>query len=206
MIEVLTSNIPGRLLSADILDSMFQLRSAVFCDRLGWDLENVRGREVDRYDDLDPTYMVVRERVHPNVALGSWRLLPTTGPYMLRDVFPELLDGQPIPADPRIWEISRYAIASHGTAAARPGFGFGEISIAMWRRLLTFSREMGIEAYVGVTSIAVERLVRKLGLGFDRLGSPRRYGGVPNIAFRIPMDAQAEAALGAGPHETRRAA
>jgi acyl homoserine lactone synthase len=205
MIEVLTSNIPGRLLSADILDSMFRLRSAVFCDRLGWDLETVRGRELDRYDDLDPTYMVVRDRMRPNHALGSWRLLPTTGPYMLRDVFPELLDGQPLPADPRIWEISRYAIASDGVAT-RPGFGFGEISVAMWRHLLSFSREMGIEAYVGVTSIAVERLVRKLGLGFHRLGSPRRYGGVPNIAFRIPMDAQAEAALGAGSHDTQRAA
>ena len=34
MIEVLSSNTRGRFLSADILDSMFRLRSAVFCDRL----------------------------------------------------------------------------------------------------------------------------------------------------------------------------
>ncbi len=38
MIEVITGNTPGRLLSADILDSMFRLRSAAFSDRLGWDV------------------------------------------------------------------------------------------------------------------------------------------------------------------------
>jgi len=203
MIEVLTSNTPGCLFSAGILDSMFRLRREVFSDRLGWDVDCVSGREIDRYDTLDPTYMVARDRMQPNLALGCWRLLPTTGPYMLREIFPELLDGKPIPCDPRVFEISRYAIAAHGHAAGL-GFGFGEISVAMWRRLFSYSREAGIEAYVGVTSFAVERMVRKLGLPFHRLGGMRRYGGVPNIAFRIPMDAQAEAVLGVLP--TKRAA
>jgi acyl homoserine lactone synthase len=205
MIEVITSNTPGCLFSADMLDSMFRLRTTVFSDRLGWDVDCVGGREIDRFDDLDPTYMVVRDRVQPNIALGCWRLLPSTGPYMLRDVFPELLDGRCAPDDPRVWEISRYAIAASGQAAGL-GFGFGEISVAMWRRLFRFSREAGIDAFVGVTSIAVERMVRKLGLGFHRLGGARRYGGVPNIAFSIPMDAQAEAALGTRPEDTQRAA
>ena len=110
MIEVITGNTPGRLLSADILDSMFRLRSAAFSDRLGWDVSSLRGREIDRFDDLDPTYMIARDRIRPQRALGCWRLLPTTGSYMLRDVFPELLDGNPVPRDPRVWEISRYAV------------------------------------------------------------------------------------------------
>lgn len=205
MLEVLTSNTPGRLISADILDSMFRLRSAVFSDRLGWEVDSVHGREIDDYDDLDPTYMVVRDRAQPNLALGCWRLLPTTGPYMLRDVFSDLLEGGSAPSDPRVWEISRYAISAAGVAA-RPGFGFGEISIAMWRRLFSFSREAGIDAYIGVTSLAVERLVRKLGLSFERLGAIRRYAGVANVAFRIPMDAQAELALGVRPEADKRAA
>jgi len=205
MLEVLTSNTPGSLISTDMLDSMFRLRSAVFSDRLGWDVENVSGREIDRYDDFDPTYMIVRDRVAPNLALGSWRLLPTTGPYMLRDVFPELLDGADPPNDPRVWEISRYAIAAMGHATS-PGFGFGEISVAMWRRLYSFSREVGIEAYVGVTSFAVERLVKKLGLTFHRLGTMRRYAGIPNVAFCIPMDAHAQAALGERKEDAQRAA
>ena len=195
MIEVLTSNIRGRLLSADILDSMYRLRSAAFSERLGWDVRSVGGREYDTFDDVDPTYMVVRDRSRPNFALGCWRLLPTTGPYMLRDVFPELLDGAPAPADPRVWEISRYAVTPDAKAA-RPGLGFGDISIAMWRRLYAFSQDAGIDAFVAVTTTAVERLVARLGLTIERFGPPRRVGCAQTVAFTLPMDARAETVLG----------
>ena len=195
MMEVITSNTPGCLLSADILDSMFRLRSAAFSDRLGWDVKSVRGREVDDFDDLDPTYMVARDRQYPSRALGCWRLLRTTGPYMLRDVFPELLDGAPVPDDPRVWEISRYAVTPDARTG-RPGFGFGDISVAMWRRLFSFSREAGIDTFVAVTTVSVERLVAKLGLRIERFGPARRIGNALSVAFRLPMDAQAEAVLG----------
>ena len=195
MIEVLTSNIRGRLLSADILDSMYRLRSAAFSERLGWDVRSVGGREYDTFDDVDPTYMVVRDRSRPNFALGCWRLLPTTGPYMLRDVFPELLDGASAPSDPRVWEISRYAVAPDAKAA-RPGLGFGDISIAMWRRLYAFSQDAGIDAFVAVTTTAVERLVARLGLTIERFGPPRRVGCAQTVAFTLPMDARAETVLG----------
>jgi acyl homoserine lactone synthase len=205
MIEVLTSNTHGRLLTADILDSMYRLRSAAFSERLGWDVRSVEGRETDRFDDLAPTYMIVRDRHRPDEALGCWRLLPTTGPYMLRDVFPELLDDAPIPVDPRVWEISRYAVTPDA-ASARPGFGFGDLSLALWRRLFRFSREAGIEAFVAVTTVAVERLVARLGLTIERFGPPRRVGRVLSVAFRLPMDAQAEAVLGDTVNPTARAA
>jgi N-acyl-L-homoserine lactone synthetase len=41
---------------------------------------------------------------------GCVRLLPTTGPTMLRDTFPLLLDGQPAPASDTIWESSRFGV------------------------------------------------------------------------------------------------
>jgi len=195
MLEVVTSNTPGCLLSTDILDSMFRLRSAAFSERLGWDVESVGGREVDRFDDLNPTYMVARHRTQPNAALGCWRLLPTTGPYMLRDVFPELLGDNAVPEHPRVWEISRYAVTP-AAQSARPGLGFGEISVAMWRRLFSFSREVGIDAFVAVTTVAVERLVSRLGLNIERFGPARRIGSVMSVAFCLPMDAQAEVMLG----------
>jgi len=204
MMEVL-SNTRGCLLSADILDSMYCLRSAAFSERLGWDVRSVRGREIDGFDDLDPTYMVVRDRLQPNRALGCWRLLPTTGPYMLRDVFPELLDGQPVPDDPRVWEISRYAVTPD-SKAMRPGFGFGDISVAMWRRLFSFSRDAGIDSFVAVTTVAVERLVARLGLRIERFGPARKIGNAMSVAFRLPMDAQAEAVLGPASVKLRPAA
>lgn len=204
MIEVLTSNTRGRLLSADILDSMYRLRSEAFAERLGWEVTSVRGREIDAFDALEPTYMIVRDTFEPMRALGCWRLLPTTGPYMLRDVFPELLDGEEAPRDPRVWEISRYAV-SQATRTAGRGFGFGDVSIAMWRSLFAFARDAGIDAYVAVTTVAVERLVARLGLTIERYGPPRQIGCELSVAFRLPMDARAERVLGA-PAEPARAA
>ena len=204
MIEVLTSNTRGRLLSADILDSMFRLRSAAFAERLGWEVTSVRGREIDAFDELNPTYMIVRNALDPTHALGCWRLLPTTGPYMLSDVFPELLDGAEAPRDPRVWEISRYAV-SPATRTARRGFGFGDVSVAMWRQLFRFAREAGIDSYVAVTTVAVERLVARLGLNIERYGPPRQIGCELSVAFRLPMDARAEAVLGTAADAARAA-
>jgi acyl homoserine lactone synthase len=124
---------------------------------------------------------------------------------MLRDVFPELIDGEPPPDHPRIWEISRYAVTPEARAM-RPGFGFGDVSVAMWRQLFRFSREAGIDAFVAVTTVAVERLVARLGLAIERLGAPRRIGDVMSVAFRLPMNAQAEAVLGAPAEKTLEAA
>jgi acyl homoserine lactone synthase len=195
MMQVLTSSARGRALSAHILDSMYRLRSEAFAERLGWAVNSVRGREIDSFDDLHPTYMIVRDTLQPRRALGCWRLLPTTGPYMLRDIFPELLGGVPAPEDPRVWEISRYAVLP-AARALRPGFGFGDISLAMWRQLYAFSQEAGIDSYVAVTTVAVERLVARLGLTIERFGPPRQIGNALSIAFRLPMDARAAAILG----------
>jgi N-acyl-L-homoserine lactone synthetase len=71
------------------------------------------GYERDRFDDENPLYLV---SVDPDTEeyWGSLRLLPTTGPNMLRDVFPQLLDGDYIESA-TIWECSRIC----ATAARR---------------------------------------------------------------------------------------
>ena len=87
---------------------MHTLRAKVFSGRLGWEVPVLSGMEIDGYDALDPAYMVMREP--SGVLLGCWRLLPTEGPYMLKDSFAQLLEGREAPSDPRIWELSRFAL------------------------------------------------------------------------------------------------
>ncbi|WP_430649854.1 acyl-homoserine-lactone synthase [Bradyrhizobium ottawaense] len=41
---------------------------------------------------------------------GCGRLLPSTGPTMLIDTFPILLDGSPAPRSDQIWGSSRFAL------------------------------------------------------------------------------------------------
>jgi acyl homoserine lactone synthase len=72
------------------MDAMFRNRALTFSERLGWDVTVKDGYERDEFDDANPLYLV---SVDPNTNeyWGSLRLLPTTGPNMLRDVFPCLL-------------------------------------------------------------------------------------------------------------------
>ena len=68
-----------------LLDRMYELRHTVFAERLKWTSLNSDRREVDLYDVLNPVYLICRDPV--GEVVGCWRLLPTTGPYMLKDIF-----------------------------------------------------------------------------------------------------------------------
>lgn len=175
----------GRL-SPTLLDSMYRLRHDVFHGRLGWDVRSELGREHDWYDLIGPYYLVAhRPDPAERRAIGCWRMLPTTGPYMLRDVFSILLDGAPAPVDPKVWEISRFAVAED---AAGSRFGFSDLPAEMLRAMVRFAVWQGLDAIVGVTSAAVERMLLQLGFEVERLGRPQRIGRVMSLAFRLAMD------------------
>jgi hypothetical protein len=67
------------------IDAMFRNRAETFSDRLGWEVVVKDGYERDCFDDANPLYLV---SVDPDTEQwwGSLRLLPTTGPNMLRDM------------------------------------------------------------------------------------------------------------------------
>jgi acyl homoserine lactone synthase len=174
---------PG--MGAGVLDRMFRLRAEVFAGRLGWDVQVRDGREHDWFDVLGPRYVLLQDPVAQRV-LGCCRLLPTLGPNMLRDVFPELLDGDPAPQGEEVCEVSRFAVAQDCT---RPGQGFSAAPAALVAAALHGARAAGARRMVGVTSAAFERMLRGLGLELQRLGRPRRIGEVMSLAFDLPLDA-----------------
>lgn len=90
------------------LAEMHRLRYRVFKQRLGWNVEVSGEMEVDEFDVLRPVHLL--NRSNAGRIQGCVRLLPSTGPTMLRDTFPILLDGQPAPRSDRIWESSRFAL------------------------------------------------------------------------------------------------
>ena len=76
----------------DDLAEMHRLRYRIFKERLGWDVQVSGDMEVDEFDACLPVYLL--QRNEDGHIQGCVRLLPTTGPTMLRDTFPALLDGQ----------------------------------------------------------------------------------------------------------------
>ena len=100
-----------------VLDEMFELRARVFHDRLGWEVQVKDGREFDMFDELDPVYLVALDDDYRVV--GCNRMLQTTGPHMLSDVFQEILCGEPPLRSATIWENTRFCIDTE--SLRRPG-------------------------------------------------------------------------------------
>lgn len=169
-------------LGAPLLDSMYRLRSDVFHKRLGWDVRVEDGREHDWFDLIGPHYVVAHDG--NSRALGCCRLLPTLGPNMLRDIFPELLDGAPAPGSASAWEVSRFALCDE---CSQGGYGFGAISSSIIAEVFRFVATQGAESLVGVTSAPFERMLRHMGLQVERLGQARRIGNVMSLAFQMPV-------------------
>jgi acyl homoserine lactone synthase len=169
--------------------NMYRLRAKVFKERMGWDVPILSGMEIDGYDALDPYYMLISGV--DNKVRGCWRLLPTEGPYMLRDTFPALLHGHPVPEGTNVWELSRFAIETDG----HQGFGFAELALESMREIVSFGDRMGIDSYVTVTTTAIERLLRRTGIAITRFGPPIRIGVENAVALNIDIGEQTHAAL-----------
>lgn len=162
---------------------MHTLRAKVFSGRLGWEVPVLSGMEIDGYDALEPGYMLMREP--GGVLRGCWRLLPTEGPYMLKDSFPQLLEGRAAPCDPHIWELSRFAIETD--AASR--YGFSEMTLESFEAIIRYGIENDLTHYVTVTTTAMERLTRRAGVVASRIGAPQVIGIETAVALTIDVQA-----------------
>jgi len=162
--------------------AMHKLRARVFKERMGWEVPVLSGMEIDGYDAIDPTYLLVKERT--GQVKGCWRILPTEGPYMLKDSFPQLLNGESAPVDKNIWELSRFAIETDGNT----GFGFTNLTIDCIREMMAYGQKNAIEKYVTVTTTAVERLLKRAGCVVTRLAPPLVIGVETAVALYMDVD------------------
>ncbi|WP_426101210.1 acyl-homoserine-lactone synthase [Massilia sp. TSP1-1-2] len=175
---------PRRDFKSRDLWEMHTLRAKVFKDRLGWEVPVMSGMEIDGYDALEPWYMMIREPGGGTLR-GCWRLLPTLGPYMLKDSFAQLLHGQGAPEDERIWELSRFAIETGGDAR----FGFSQITMESIGEIISYGYHAGIDQYVTVTTTAIERLLRRAGVVTRRFGAPLQIGVEQAVALYVDVGA-----------------
>src|SRR5271154_3525219 len=163
------------------MDEMFRNRAVTFSERLGWDVKVIDGYERDAFDDANPLYLVSVDP-HTNEYWGSLRLLPTTGPNMLRDVFPYLLDEGEYIESATIWESSGFcALAVVGQPKrARNGVNFvlseliagiGEVAILA-----------GLTQIVSVFDARIYRVLKAVGCNPQLIGRPRRIGSTMSYA------------------------
>lgn len=178
---------------SDLLQQMFALRYRVFYERMGWDVTVDNGREIDSYDSLSPYYFVALDDDTGKV-VGTWRLLPTTGPYMLPDVFNALMDGEQVPRSARIWECSRFAVDDRagGQASAqddsRSPQSIHRITSELFCGLIEYCLEVGIEEVITVYDLRVARLLPRIGCKPTWKTAIKRFGVSAAMAGRFAID------------------
>lgn len=177
MMVLITSRRYGEFV--DELAEMHRLRYRVFKERLGWDVQTSGGMEVDEFDALHPAYLL--QKGEDGQIQGCVRLLPTTGPTMLREIFPVLLYGEPAPASPTIWESSRFAL-DLGGSAAKVTSGVARATYELFAGMIEFGLSRRLTEIVTVTDARMERILRRAGWPLRRIGEPRVLGTTLAIA------------------------
>ncbi len=87
MIHIVENHLaPG---SRQLLETMFADRKCLFVDLFGWDVPVVDGLfEIDQFDTAGTVYIICADAKGEHEA--SIRLMPSTRPHMLRDIFAHL--------------------------------------------------------------------------------------------------------------------
>ncbi|WP_298938306.1 acyl-homoserine-lactone synthase [uncultured Ruegeria sp.] len=165
--------------NAELFDQMYQLRARQFKDRRDWQVHVENGREKDVFDTMNPLYVCVTTDDHK--LLASLRLLPTTGPHMLSDVFPEVMGRAGIVRNPLVIESSRFCVDTQ----AMKGSGTGGVNIVTRELLMGLfqtAKGAGMTHVISVYDVFMERILRRSGCPFERLGPIVKYDGLKTVA------------------------
>jgi acyl homoserine lactone synthase len=184
----------GRL-PENVGKALARYRHQIFVEQLGWHLPMAEeGFERDQYDREDTVYVLAHDEM--GSICGCARLLPTTLPYLLKDVFPFLFaDRMSAPESPEVWELSRFAaspIAACDAEAGNPGWVFRP----MLASVVCCAARLGARQLIGVTYLGMERLFRRIGVHAHRAGPVRRIEGRTVLACCIDIDSHTLSALG----------
>lgn len=167
--------------------ALSKYRYSVFVEQLGWDLNTSNGLELDQFDREDTVYVVARDE--KGEISGCARLLPTTRPYLLGDIFPELLNGLPVPESAEVWELSRFAAVD--LQNSRPGAAgqfSSPVAVGLLKEALACAAARGAKRLITVSPVGVERLLRRAGFNAHRAGPPKIVDGYPLFACWIEIE------------------
>ncbi|MDA9537294.1 autoinducer synthesis protein [Bradyrhizobium sp. CCBAU 21362] len=168
-----------------LVDEMHQLRARVFADRLGWQVKIEYGRERDEYDALDPTYILALTDL--GEVAGCARLLPTSGPTMLSQTFPQLLPGGRLRGKSTMIESSRFCVDTR-VGKRRGGRFLHEATLTMFAGMIEWSMSNGFVEIATATDVRFERILQRAGWPMTRLGEVKLIGETMSVAGILPAD------------------
>lgn len=161
MIHIIDNHLDG--VNRRLLETMFADRKRLFVDLFGWDVPVVAGRfEVDQFDTAETVYIIAADDDCAHEA--SIRLMPSTRPHMLAELFPNLCP-QGVPVGPTTWESTRLCLPQrHGAERRR------DLRNQLISAMVDFALARGIDRLTGVLPDAFRKEVLAMGWLAEPLG------------------------------------
>jgi acyl-homoserine lactone synthase len=168
------------------LEEMFEIRHRIYVEGRGWRaLARTDRRECDQFDNEDAVYLLGIDD-DGRVTSGS-RLIPTTKPPLMRDVFPHSVTKAAIPQDPYIYEWTRYFLTAAPNDRYQRRTQSGELLCALFE----YALDMRLNRLSVVCDTFFVPKWREAGWGIELLGDPTPYPEGTCIALLIEVSRQA---------------
>ena len=160
---------------SNLLEQMFNLRAQIFHEHLGWDVNVTDGKERDKYDDEGPVYIIYTDH-HGRKVKGSLRLLPTTGPTLLADLFSDTIPDAVKLSAPTIWECTRFCPDGDVLHGAKE-----EILFASTVLLIALNSSRSLSGKSRRPSHAISRSCHSATVRFSVVGATSRAIAFPAV-------------------------
>ena len=176
-------------LPSGVLYEMARYRHRVFIQRLGWDLQSHGRLELDQFDRRDTLYVIAYRRRR---VVGIARLLPTHRPYLLGEVFPQLLGELTPPRAADVWELSRFAAfdivapcvrAVTARSHRRPS----AFALEFLKLVMEVAAKAGAKRLLSVSPLGIERILKRGCIDFERLGPVLSIDGASLVACAFDL-------------------
>jgi acyl-homoserine lactone synthase len=165
----------------DEIEQMHRHRHRVFVETMGWRaLESPDGLDIDQFDTPYATYLVA---IDDGAVRGSLRLIPSWRPHMLKNLFPDYIEGE-APSGPGVWEWTRHAPGD-------PKFSRDinhQVRFLLNIAVYEFAASRGIETFIGIADCQIVPRMIDLGWKVDPIGLPVNYGEGVGYAFKMDVD------------------
>ena len=163
--------------SLRLLDAMYALRYNVVVEQWGWEIAGASpGLEKDQFDSNETAYFIAmgeRGTSLEGQAIATARLIPTTIPHMMTELFSSFCDLQKSPQRADVWECSRYL--SDSTLPIDKATG-RRARIAVNIGMIDFALSYGVNQFIWLTHQLMYSLMIKAWVS-EPLGRPQHKEG-----------------------------
>jgi len=170
-------------LYGSILPELHRLRYESFIQRQNYNVPSYKDMKYDNYDTPATVYLVWRgedRKVH-----GLSRLAPTDRAYMIKDLWPHIVNKIPLPHSQRVWESTRFCVRNSLDKKLKK-----RIVAELICSGLEYSLQNGISSHIGVMPPLLWKVVfTNSGWPIEYIGDIARLDdGSKVVAARMPVN------------------